>query len=488
MQQQQAALPCLQRFVFIADALNAAGGFAPTVRWEKVSDDGNITKPTAVSGYSYLVPYPRESMTKFAARAAVAVYENHLRSSCERFVGYLTSKPPRRERTDGPLVAAFLDDADWCGNALDVFWAGFMVEAKARGSMLLLMDMPAQLPATIMQQAEQRALPYITAIPPERLEAFELDATGRFVSATIRDRMTIGGEDRAVLREWNATGWRITDGPKVVSEGQHQFGRCPILAFTEYGKFPCNGNFQQIAELSRRIYNAQSELDEILRSQTFSLLTMQVPEKQMNFDPAKVAAVIGTHNMATYQGERPGFIAPPDGPATVYMSRIAGLEARIKLIGLEIEDGTASAAESGVAKAIRFQALNSALSSFATRMQDFERQVWDLFARGLGMKNNVQTTWATDYTLADPTAELDKLSLMQAGGFSDAILIEKRKQIVQADFSQVEQDELDRLLSSLDEPLAEPDPNSPGGATGTDPSTPTTSAGDPAQPGDPSTP
>ncbi len=487
MQYSLATLPGFDRFSFCAEALDASGGFKPTVQY--LTDENYLSKPNQVTGPCYLIPYPRESMAKFAGRVAVAVYENHLRSACERFVGYITAKPPHREGTDGPLTQKFIENADWAGNALDVFWQSFMIDAKARGSMLLLVDMPETLPTSLAEQAESRAVPYIVAIPPERVCGYELDPSGQFLSVGIRDCMTISGKEKQVVREWNATGWRILDGDTIIDEGTHPFKRCPVLALTEYGKFPCHGNFQQIANLSRRIFNAQSELDEILRSQTFSLLTYQVPaEIATTFDAAKVAAVIGTHNMLTHSGATPEFIAPGDGPAKVYMERIAGLEAAVKRIALEIDDSTRQLAESGIAKAIRFQSLNSALSSFALRMQDFERQVFDLVSTAIGTENRVDTTWPTDFTLADPTAELDKLALMQSGGFSDAVLIEKRKQITQAEFSSLDQDSLQELLDSLDEPAAQVDPNSPGGATGTDPNSANPPAGDPARPGDPSTP
>jgi len=123
-------------------------------------------------------------------------------------------------------------------------------------------------------------------------------------------------------------------------------------------------------------------------------------------------------------------------------------------------------------------------------MQDFERQVWDLFATAVGTENRVNTTWATDYTLADTTAELDKLTLMQGAGFSDLVLIAKRKQVVQAEFSGLEASELQDLLDSLDVPIAEIDPNAPGGDAGTGPSAPNpdNANGDPTPPGDTSNP
>lgn len=458
--------PGFERFQFVAHALNASGGFAPVVTSRM--DDAGMVKPVSVAGECYLVPYPRESEAKYAGRVAVAVYENHLRIACERFVGYLARKPPTRDNVDGPLAKGFVEDADWRGNSLDVFWANFMVDARARGTMLVLLDTPETLPATMAEQVDRRAFPYLVAIPPERVESYELDESCRFARVRIHSTCDVDGKDVACIREWNADGWTVEVDGKVVKEGAHGFGRCPVLAFTESTEFPTFGTFEQIAVLSRRIYNAHSELDEILRSQTFSLLTFQVPaDAASTFDAAKVAAVIGTHNMLTHAGETPAFIAPPDGPATVYMQRIAALEAAIRRIGLDIEDTASQSAESGLAKQIRFQALNAALGRFAMRMQDFERQVWDLFAAAVNTENRVEVTWPTDYTLADVVGELDKLTLMQSTGFSDLTLIEKRKQIAAAEFSSVDPDHLTELLDSLDEPAAEPKtPLDPASGTG----------------------
>lgn len=461
--------PGFDRFSFIADALNAAGGFRPVVTY--TLDDSGLAKPANVSGSCYLVPYPRESLTKFAARAVVAVYENHLRSASEKFVGYLAKKPPTRTGADGPLTSRFLDDADWRGNSLDVFLMSFMVEARARGTMLVLMDMPAEMPTTLAEQAERRNLPYLTAIAPELLRGYDMDESGRFTRVALSGMETIDGRARPVIREWDALGWRVREGDKVLREGEHPFGRCPVLAFTESTNFPCFGAFSQIADLSRRLFNAQSELDEILRSQTFSLLTYQIPPEASGvFDAAKVAAVIGTHNMLTHSGQAPAFIAPPDGPASVYMKRIEALEAAIRRIGLVIEDTAQAAAESGLALQIRFQSLNAALSQFAMRMQDFERQIWDLFAAAIGTENRVDIAWPLDYTLADVQAELDKLTSMQASGFPEEVLSAKRKQIVQAEFANAEQDQLDGLIESIDEAAKEiaPGPSADGGATAED--------------------
>lgn len=439
------------RFSFIAEALNAGGGFSPKVIY--ANDEEGLSKPASVTGPCHLVPYPREGMKKFAGRAAVAVYENHLRSACERFVSYLSRMPPLRTGTDSPLVRLFIDDADWSGNALDVFWSGFMVQARARGTMLLLMDAPDQPSISLAEQISRRAVPYISSVAPERVAAYRLDRHGRFESIGITDTIDIDGQSTAVVREYDAAGWRILDTTrKVVSQGPHSFGRCPMLFFSETGKFPYVGNCEQLARLSVRLFNVHSELDEILRAQTFSILAYQVkPEERPTFESDKVAATVSTHNMLIHGGDSPVFIAPPDGPAERFEARIATLTEAIRRIAMDVDDPKVAAVESGLARQLRFQAMNAALSSFAQRMEDLERQVWDLFNAGTGTNHAVVTRWSKNYTLMDPQAEIDKLLAMRDAGMPREVLLAKQKQIAAQEFAALDADELERLLAAIDE-------------------------------------
>lgn len=423
------------RFRFIADALRGEGGFRP-----RVSTGGN--SPTLV-GASYLIQYPREGDEKFARRNEVAWYVNDLSSACSRFAGYLAKRPPQR-RADNPLISTFIDDCNWKGDALDVFWSSFTIEAKARGSMLLLVDMPREQPGTLADQLARRAVPYLVPIKPEEVASIEIGDQGKVSQCEIY----IGDGQ---VRGWDASGWWVRKGEKRIDEGDHSLGVCPVLAFAE-NEFGREGEFSQIADLSRRLFNLHSELDEILRAQTFSLLTYQIPPEQAGLlDVAKVAAQIGTHNMLVHGGQTPAFIAPPDGPAVIYMQRIAALEERIKLIGYNVES-SAQRQESGVALTLRFQSLNAALSRWAERMSDLELRVWDLVTRWLGLPlESVSSAWDDDFAIADIGAELEKLSAMQLSGFSEATLTAKRKQIVSLDLAGLGDEELEALLEAEDE-------------------------------------
>lgn len=434
--------------------MNGSGGFAPEISY---GGNGGISRPTGVAGDCYITPHQRESKDKYAQRVACAVYENHLRQACERFAAYLSRKAPSRAGTESPLVQQFIDDADDAGHPLDVVLHQLALGAKARGSMLLLVDMPQADAAASMADAlsgTARAVPYITPISPETINNYEIDGRGRFINVGIDSTAVIDGKVEAVVRRWDAEGWQVLKGGKeLIEEGAHPFGVCPALYITENGSaFPQIGKFAQIADLSRRMYNVRCELDSLLRDQNFSLLTLQIPPDVPN--PADFAqdatATIGTHSLLIHQGQTPAFIAPDSGPAQIYLARIAELQATMERIGMETSTQSSTHQESGVARKMRFESLNSDLASFARLLQGLESQIWLLFNRVVG-GTAVKVQYPTDYNLTDSAAELDILALMQATGHPEDVLREKRRAIVLAEFDRATPDTLAMLQAAIDE-------------------------------------
>jgi len=411
------------QYQMIADALNSAGGFS----------DG-----------TYLVQYPRESDEKFERRQAIAWYANALRPACQRFVGYLTKRPPFRDVTQ-PALTALLDACNWQNDSLDVFWSQFMVDAKARGCMLLLVDMPADGMDT------ERTWPILSPIVPELMTAYTLNDRGMLASVTFADTVRIGNEDKAVSRVYDETGWRILEGDEVLAQGTHPLGVCPVLAFAESGAFPSRGEFATIADLSKRLYNLRSELDEILRAQTFSLLTYKVPEDLFPLDLGTVAQSIGTHNLLQTFPQGAEFIAPPEGPARVYLEVIAQLEALIRQAALMMDIPNSNSQESGVALQLRFQALNASLVGFARRMEDFERRMWELAGLWLGIESQAVVTWGKDYSISDLKTELEVAQNMAAIGAPPAYQQAKLRQLIQLDLATLPEDELAGILAGVNE-------------------------------------
>lgn len=447
------------RFKFLTHAMEGTGGFAPVVF--QAYDTTTKKQIYRVIGESYLSQYPRESAEKYGARNALATYENHLRSACERYVGFLGRRRPMRNGANGPLTKLLVENADLRGNDIDAFWRGFALEASARGSLLLVIDKlpPAANVNSLADQMRLRDVPYLRAALPDDLVEFEIDLnTGLFAKASLRDREYINGKLVDVTREYTAKAWRVKVGGSIVRAGEHKFGACPVIPFTENGRpFPVIGKFAQVADLSRRMFNVRSELDEILRAQTFSLLTMQVTsDSAQNFNVATAAASIGTHSMMGHSGITPAFIAPPNGPAEIYLQVKDDLQTAISRITFEdILSGKQSGTESGVSRKLRFESLNSGLSVFGKQMQALERAMWTMFHNAIGHASRVECTWPDDYNISDALGDLDALALMQATGFPPVALAEQRRVIAATLFDNADESVKAEINKAIDETAQE---------------------------------
>jgi hypothetical protein len=439
------------RYKFIAHALEGSGPFRPVITYNHSGE------AFAVSD-SYLVRYPRESDLKYYRRNQVAWFTSPLAAACNRFSGYFSLRSPMREYVN-PLYVAMADDIDGKGNNIDVFFQQFITNAKARGVMCLLVDMPPVTANSLAGQIENRVLPYITPIKPENITDFEVGDDGKFVFVEFEGKYTReDGSKVDCTWHFDRAAWYVFDSMKrTLNEGEHPLGECPVWIFSEGGDFPSFGPFTEIADISRRLFNMHSELDEILRSQTFSLLTMQVPEGTT--DEQKISAAravgetIGTSNLLVHSGSTPAFIAPSEGPAKVYLDTIAKLEGLVREIGLDVRGSEGQ--ESGVSLQMRFHSLNAALASFSGRMEDLERRMWELSRRWLGLTQSPEVTWPRDFNLSDIESEMLILQQMQANAMPTQVVVEQQKRIVSIQFAGLDQNAQDRVFQSIDDMSAE---------------------------------
>ena len=441
------------RFRFIGHALAGDGPFRPVV----TTDANGLARQ---SGTSYLIRYPRESDQKFARRNELAFYASPLAQKTMKFAGYMSTKQPMRELPH-PLYKSMAEDIDGKGNDLDVFFSQFLVNAKARGSMLLLVDMDtAPLVTNQADQIVKRVAPYWSMVMPESVTDFAIGDDGKFTFAEFSGNWTNPETDERIpctwrfdKESWSAKAQDAAGAQVVLAQGFHPLGECPLLIWTEGGDFPHFGPFASIADLSKRLFNLDSELDEILRSQTFSLLTMQTPDnttEDMKVAMAQTAGqTIGTQNLIVHSGSTPAFIAPPDGPANVYLQRIDKLRAQIDEVGLDI--ATINQQESGVAMKMRFQAINSALSSCAERTEGLERRAWMLSQKWLQLSVEVSVSWPRDFDIADVENELKILQDMQSTGMPREVIVGQQKRIVALQFGNSETEDLDLMISAIED-------------------------------------
>ena len=415
-----------QKWKFIEDALEGKGGF----------EDG-----------SYLDKFAREDDDKYKERQKIATYTNFFKPKLNRYIGYIYKQKPNRF-TNNKLIKLILDNIDNKRNSANVFFSNFATNAKAFGCNLVLVDMPKELPSTLQEQIQTRALPFVREVKPYSIVEYKIDSYGNFDYIVFED--TIFGNKKIIKvnRYYDKTNWIVFDDENnIIDKGEHNLGITPILLFSENDKLSL-GEFSQIADLQKKHYNLNSELDEIMRGQTFPILTLQASFVERDL-------TLSTNNALLYEkdAERPNYIAPPTAPADIYERRIKAIEKQIDDIAFDIS--TNQSQESGIALTLKFQGLNSSLSKFAQRVEDFELRVFEVIFRYLGMPFDIEITYTKEFSIVDIQKEIGIFEEMKDLINSPTYNVTKAMQIVSNDLGSVGQDKLTAIQQEIEDSYKE---------------------------------
>ena len=370
----------------------------------------------------YLEKYSRETDDKYQNRKKIAYYKNDFLRKITRYTGYLFRKLPFRDVKGNALLETFLNNVDFAGNNLTVFISSFTKEAKAKGVGVVLIDnvLEENIPVNLQEQIKQRALPYLVKIKPEDIIEYKIDEFGKFeyvAFADTIDNSTYKKQDvKTVTRLYDKQNWYIFDGDKIIEQGEHNLGICPVVFFSENGNFKTLGEFSQIAYLSKRRYNLVSEEDEIIRGQTFSILTINGDSSDLE---------LGTNNALFYQGDKqPAFIAPSAENAKIIKEKIEKIDNDINEIAYDIIT-LKSNNDSGRALKMKLDGLNSSLSDFANRLEDFEYKIFEIVLKYLGLDLDITVSYNKNFNLVDVTEEIEELAEIK--GIIDLPSYEKAK-------------------------------------------------------------
>lgn len=405
---------------------------------------------------SYLDKHIRESDEKYENRQLVTDYSNIFVQKVGRYEGYLFKQKPTRTTKDA-MIKAIIEDCDNAGNHINVYMSGFAKELKVRGVGLVLVDMDRELPSTVADQIEQRKLPYFVSVKPENVTSYKLDKFGKFEYIAYKDVIddsTFGNPNKQnIIRYYDTTKWATYEDNEDQSfiEGEaHDLGICPVLYCGENGVFPDVGEFTQVANISKRHFNLESEIDDILRGQTFSILTIQAD------NPSDVKITLSTDNAIKYgKGmAQPGFIAPDASPASTYENRINKLEARIDEITYDVTTGLG--AESGIALDIKFQGLNGSLANIAMRLEDFEARLFEVVNKYLDSNKVINIVYPDSFNIIDLAKEIATLDKIKSLGYTlPTYELIKLKQIISNDLSSLSMDQIDKVTTEIEDVLKE---------------------------------
>jgi hypothetical protein len=374
-----------------------------------------------------LIPHPRElnyaqtasgtdftqvvgAKQKLIRRRQLARYDNFAQALTDIFVDHQYAKGISRtwkhtHRADDNYLR-WIEDVDGAGTHLDDWLKQRQVLAHTYGHVFAYLDRAPGLAARPRTRAEQGRLVLRYYIPPDTLDwlaphkhltgvkfAEAVERTSLMQPSTFssayhgatasesRDDLNVEYlfiDDRAVLR-YDA------EGTAVQTSVQHGFGELPVAVFysKRRARIPVLGRMLlKDPRLFRDHYNMISELRELLRSQTFSMLHIQLQENEtVDSARARLGDHAGTDTVLFTMGGAE-FIAPADGPVATYATQIDAAERKMfRLIGLPWEADSRDAEAEGSRK-LKAQDLNRTLAGHADEAERFEYQLARLFYVG----------------------------------------------------------------------------------------------------------
>ena len=410
-----------EEYQFLIDSFTGLGGFK----------DG-----------SYLIKHPRETDDKYLTRRKLSYYPNFVKKILKAYISHLFKRVIKRDAAGYKELERFWDKTNLRGEYIDRAMKRYATLAFIYGTVFLIVDRKPIQALTKAQELEN--LPYIVPKLPTDVVDFSVDQSGKLEWIVFQEIITSKKfkkeKDKEIrFRYFDTDSWQILKGTSLIDavitqQGKHDLGVVPVIPLyaieplfeTEF--FGTSFIFE-IAKTNLRLYNALSELDEILRNQTFSILTL--PAKDAVDRDQYEGITLSTENALFYDpefGGKPEFIAPPTNPTESYETRIAELINYIyKQASLEFTGG---ALKSGVAMAFDFQETNSTLASMAQSLEGAEYQIIELIGRWFDKDlSKAIVEYSKDFSVVDLQQELrnaiDVLSLEISKKFN----IELKKKI-----------------------------------------------------------
>jgi len=406
---------------------------------DKTSDTFLIDSYEGQGGYctgSYLVKHPRETDEKLKARIDLAVYPNFARKIVDVFMGFLWQQSPTREVDD--LYTQFLANADSNKGKLDTLMFSYQRLAMILGTVYIIVDRPKDIGTSKASQS----LPYLALRKPSQLVAEVKNSAGVWESITFSEIQN----KKTVYRTYTLTGWLLSknaDGSDILDQGVYNLGKVPVVALhiakpLEPTDSKSISFFYDLAALNWDLYNLTSELRELLRSQTFSILT--IPVKDENERAKLTGLTISTENALTYNPEGggvPGFVAPPADPVQCYETRIDKvIDCLYKIASLEF---IGSVQPSGEALKYHFMQTNRTLAGMAEMADLAENQIADLVYLWQGKEFGGAISYCNDFNLSDIAAAvataIDTITLGMGPEFDNTLKKRLAKQILANDTS-----------------------------------------------------
>lgn len=417
-----------------------------------------------------LFKHPRELTEDYERRIRMSYYYNFCSPIIDIYTNHLFKATVIEEFGSIETTLEYRkENVDLKGSSLTEFRKELAESVQIYGHSFVIVDSP-RVDGVILTKEDQilnDAFQYLTIYPPQAVINWSLDAFGRPYWVLIKEMIDSNADPfnydkkakaQCLYRLWTRDSWYLYDGDfNLIMEDMHGLGEVPIVCVYDkkskkQRSFLGISSLADIAFIARDIYNACAELKQILRDQTFALLTVQGRASDYN------QSSVGTNNALVYPEERnaPAYLSPPPTNAQVYFDHIDRQVSKIyqlaKLEGGSASFGGQSAVEqSGVSKAWDFNETNAALSEKASNLEDAELRIWQLFAKWEGKEFDGRIQYPNEFSVSSLMQDLDEAEKISKLNLGATFNKEVKKAIQKKKFPRATDDELDQMEQELEQ-------------------------------------
>jgi hypothetical protein len=364
-------------------------------------------------------------MPKFKRRKALARYENFAQTVVDTVVDHQYAKTIERT-AEAPVGVGAMQHPylEWCGdsefgvdgqgNCMDDWLKIQQALACVYGHVFVVLDRESPTPAMVPMRGKRRprtaadqGRPVLRTYTPldvpdwlaprnrltaiKTVEAIErtslLDPTNLYTNILAARDLQPSDMPEVEFRIWTDQGWEVYDKDGTVkSQGLHGIGELPVVVLYSRRRvrIPVVGrSLLRDPRLYRDHFNLVSELREITRGQTFSMLHIMLGEgEDVGTAKARLGEYASTETVLFTRGGAE-YIAPPDGPAVQIAAQISDLERKVfRMIGLPW-DADSAQPETADSRRIKASDLDRLLASQSDEAERTEYQIARLWMKAM---------------------------------------------------------------------------------------------------------
>ena len=331
----------------------------------------------------YLWPYPSESAEDYLRRQKMARYHNYVETLVDLYVRFMFTQGVRRTSTNEDFNA-WLEDVDGAGTTIEEYLKRFAAIALVNGHAGTLADKTPDAPVG-PSRADELARVFLTVFPATAIIDWRFDRNtlvGVKLSeaAPDTDLLTTHTEDEAQQwLLWDQEGWaRFTAKGELIDGDTPDLGLVPLVILRPKPSTlsPMLGRaLVSNINVVRALFNRASEEDEVLRTQAFSLLTVNVPpEGDVARARDQVGSVIGTAKALVVQGEV-NYKTPDQSVPGAIRENISFLVQEVYRAAHMRFKRDSLTAETAEAIRLQHSELNEMLQGFAKALAQCERDI-----------------------------------------------------------------------------------------------------------------